>query len=116
MKQPELDHNVYILGAGFSRDAGLPLVNDFLGRMGDCLDSDSLEPRGREAIQKVFEFRLKAAAAAYRAKLNVENIEELFSLASALEGGNDSDYIPRAIAATLDAIPRPTTVSDCTVS
>jgi hypothetical protein len=104
--KPELDHNVYILGAGFSRDAGLPLVNDFLERMGDCLESDSLQPRGREAIQKVFEFRLKAAAAAYRAMLNVENIEELFSLASALEGQNDSDYIPTAIAATLDTTRR----------
>ena len=64
MKQPELDHNVYILGAGFSRDGGLPLVNDFLERMGDCLESDSLNAKGREAIQKVFQFRLKAAAAA----------------------------------------------------
>src|SRR5437660_11857644 len=84
--------------------------------MGDCLESDSLQPRGREAIQKVFEFRLKAAAAAYRAKLNVENIEELFSLASALEGGNDSEYIPTAIAAALDNIRRPTTISDCRVT
>ena len=24
------DHNVYILGAGFSREPGLPLINDFL--------------------------------------------------------------------------------------
>src|SRR5438270_6443857 len=113
--KPELDYNVYILGAGFSFDAGLPLVNNFLERMGDCLEFDSLDDRGRNAIQEVFEFRKKAAAAANRTTLNVENIEELFSLASAIEGGNDSEYIPTAIAATLDAIGRSTTITECTV-
>jgi len=114
--KPELDHNVYILGAGFSFDAGLPLVNDFLERMGDCLDSDSLNQRSRMAISKVFEFRLKAAAAAYRAKLNVENIEELFSLASALEGESASEYISTAIAATLDTISRSKRIPEFTIT
>ncbi len=27
------DHNVYVLGAGFSADAGIPVLNDFLFEM-----------------------------------------------------------------------------------
>ena len=30
------DHNVYILGAGFSAQAGLPLITDFMNRMRDA--------------------------------------------------------------------------------
>jgi hypothetical protein len=115
MTQPQLDHNVYILGAGFSFDAGLPLLNNFLMRMADCLDSGALDDRGRAAILKVFEFRLRAAAAAYRSQLNVENIEELFSLASALEGEQATEYISTAIATTLDLARRETPALDCKV-
>lgn len=97
------DHNVYILGAGFSRDAGLPLIFDFLNRMRDCHPWLEFEGRGDEAkaVEEVLRFRLNSAAAAYRARLDLENIEELFSLASA---SNDpvSKHIPLAIAATLD--------------
>lgn len=97
------DHNVYILGAGFSHEEGLPLVSNFLERMRDA--GDWLASKGRrceaEAIEKVFTYRLQAAAAAYRVKIDVENIEELFSLASA-EGGQLQDAMTLAIAATLD--------------
>jgi hypothetical protein len=99
--KPELNHNVYILGAGFSVDGGLPLINNFLERMGDSLQWLD-DKREIEAIQQVFRFRLSAAAAAYRAKINVENIEELFSLASATGGEEISGYITTAIAATLN--------------
>src|SRR6266436_1423071 len=79
------DHNVYILGAGFSFEAGLPLINNFLVRMRDS--HEWLKAQGRlaeaDAVQKVLEFRLKAASAAYYVNLDLENIEELFSLASA---------------------------------
>src|SRR5205807_7019258 len=75
--------------------------------------SNSLSDKGRAAILKVFEFRLKAAGAAYRSQLNVENIEELFSLASALEGEGASEYISTAIAATLDAARRSTPEIRC---
>jgi hypothetical protein len=33
------DHNVYILGAGFSSDAGAPLINDFLDRSREFFDN-----------------------------------------------------------------------------
>lgn len=99
------DHNVYILGAGFSAEAGMPLVKGFMNRMRDAA-AWLEEQRGRDeevqAIERVLAFRLRAAAAAYRVPIDVENIEELFSLASA--GGDRSlaEAMPLAIAATLD--------------
>ena len=99
------DHNVYILGAGFSREANLPLIKDFMSRMRDA--SAWLEQQGSrdnevEAIAQVLQFRLRAAAAAYRVPLDVENVEELFSLASAGGGEDLNRAMTLAIAATLD--------------
>lgn len=99
------DRNVYILGAGFSVEAGLPVIKDFMNRMRDA--AAWLEERGNRgdevaAIESVLDFRLRAAAAAYRIPVNVENIEELFSLASATGSTRLSDQVTMAIAATLD--------------
>ena len=74
------DHNVYILGAGFSAEAGLPLIKGFMNRMRDAAAGlADLPGREREvkAIERVLELRLRAAAAAYRLPLDCENIEEL---------------------------------------
>lgn len=97
------NHNVYILGAGFSRFRGLPLISDFMMRMRDALESHALQGHDREcaAIETVLDFRLKASAAAYRIQIDLENIEELFSLASASPGQLENS-IKLAIAATLD--------------
>ncbi len=99
------DSNVYILGAGFGVEAGLPLIKDFMNRMRDAsawLEGQSGREREQEAISRVLEFRLRAAAAAHRVPLNVENIEELFSLASASGDEELAAAMPVAIAATLD--------------
>ncbi|MBM4257125.1 MAG: hypothetical protein FJ147_14650 [Deltaproteobacteria bacterium] len=98
------NHNVYILGAGFSCDAGLPVVKDFLNRMRDSIDWLHENNRGEEAraVERIIQFRLEAAAAAYRAYLNIEHIEELFSLASAWKGNELTEQMTTAIAATLD--------------
>jgi hypothetical protein len=97
------DHNVYIVGAGFSDTAGLPTVRNFLNRMRDSLDW--LEKKGRsiekEAVVKVLNYRLDAASAAYWCTLDLENVEQLFSLASASRDPV-SELLPTAIAATLD--------------
>lgn len=100
-----LNHNVYILGAGFSRDAGLPLISDFLTRMRDSTEWLSKQRgRGEEvrAVGEVFKFRLAAAGAAYRVQVDVENIEQLFSLASATGQDPLARDVSTAIAATLD--------------
>jgi len=101
----ENNHNVLVLGAGFSREAGLPLINDFLVRMRDS--HEWLREQGRimeaDAVQRVLRFRLEAASAAYYVPLDLENIEELFSLAAASAGDMDT-AIRIAIAATIDFI------------
>jgi len=99
----KIDHNVYILGAGFSRGAGLPLITDFLVRMRDSYEWLVWHGRQREAeaVENVLKFRLEAASAAYWVNLDLENIEELFSLASATKGEMDH-HIRIAIAATID--------------
>jgi hypothetical protein len=99
------DHNVYLLGAGFGADAGLPLIKDFMNRMRDAaawLEAQGGREREREAIARVLEFRLRASAAAHRVPLDVENVEELFSLASASGDEDLARAMPLAIGATLE--------------
>ena len=104
MLSVENNHNVYVLGAGFSRSAGLPLMNNFLHVMRDAHPWLVTQQRNTEAIaiESVLKFRLDSASAAYRVPLEVENIEHLFSLASATNSSELSDALPLAISATLD--------------
>ena len=97
------DHNVYILGAGFSADRGLPVISNFMNLMRDAREWLLRKERVREAdaIAEVLRFRLRATSAAYRVKIDLENIEELFSLASAIDM-QLSKNIQLAIAATID--------------
>jgi hypothetical protein len=97
------NHNVYILGAGFSYNAGLPLMSNFLTVMRESIDwlEQSQRPEV-SSINEIFEFRLRASGAAARTKINLDNIEELFSLASASENDLVTKAIPSAIAATLE--------------
>jgi SIR2-like domain len=96
--------NVYILGAGFSAEHGLPVVFDFLDTMRDStgwLDANGL-PLEANAVRQVLAFRGSAPAAAYRVRFDPENIEDLFSLRSSLQGPQSSSVEFRhAIAATL---------------
>ncbi len=82
---------------------GLPLISDFMTQMRDALEFHVSENRNREceAIEAVLDFRLRASSAAYRVKIDLENIEELFSLASASPNPME-EAIRLAIAATLD--------------
>jgi hypothetical protein len=73
------DHNVYVLGAGFSKDAGLPVVDEFFDKTRDSVQwlKDNGYGREADAVQRVLDFRLQAASAALRVELDVENIEQL---------------------------------------
>ena len=105
---------VYVLGAGFSSVRGLPGIQNFTMSLRDAHPWLAAQGRSREvaAVEKVIAYRLQSAAAAYRVPIDLENIEELFSLADA---GKDvlSKDIRIAIAATLDFCaadnPEPTT-------
>jgi len=98
------DHNVYILGAGFSADAGVPVVKNFLYAMRDSLNFLRSEGREweRKAVEDVLIFRKDAASAALRVNLNIEDIEDLFSLAAASQPIFAGPSVPQAIAATID--------------
>src|SRR2546425_11642212 len=102
--RPHNDNNVYILGAGFSAEAGLPVISSFLARMRDAVDW--LDKAGRvakrEAIERVLDFRHESAAAGYRINIDLDNIEHLFSLAEAKPGTASGADICLAIAATID--------------
>lgn len=97
------DYNVYVLGAGFSRARGLPLVADFMTSLRDAHEWLLASGRATEAqsVEKVLQFRLESTRSAYRVKVDLENIEELFSLA-ATQDQSLTDHICTAIGATLD--------------
>lgn len=101
---PQNDRNVYILGAGFSADAGLPLVGNFYTRLRDAHPWLSAQGRPVEmsAIEEVLQLRLDAAATGDRMVIDLDNIEELFSLASAQTGSKNVEAMCRAIASTID--------------
>ena len=96
-------HTVFVLGAGFSVEKGIPTIAEFMVRMRDA--HEWLETNGRNAeasaIEKVLQFRLDAAGASDRVSLDLENIEELFSLAAAKDSALERD-IRLAISATVD--------------
>jgi SIR2-like domain len=100
------DHNVYVLGAGFSKEAGLPIVGEFFNRTRDSVQwlKDNHHKREAEAVQRVLDFRLQAAAAALRVEMDVENIEQLFSLVAAQADSSDRlmKDVTLAIASTLE--------------
>lgn len=105
------DHNVYVLGAGFSVPAGAPTIATFMDRMRDTLDvmRDRQRIRERTAIERVLRFRHEASAVAYRVPMNVENIEELFSLATVAPERMEEDValaISATIAFSLEAPPK----------
>src|ERR1700690_671546 len=76
------DHNVFILGAGFSKDAGAPLIHDFLDRAREFYDDpdSSLDPVERKQFDLVFKFKREVAKAREKFQIDLDNIEQLFGL------------------------------------
>jgi hypothetical protein len=111
----ENNHNVYIVGAGFSTYGGMPVVRNFMDRLRDSVDwlREMGKQRELNAIRDVLRFRQTTIGAGYHVKLNLDDIEELFSLASAIpsEDVPTGDAIPLAIAGTLEYC-KATTVQD----
>lgn len=104
----EIDHNVYVLGAGFSKDAGLPLLTTFLASMREARASGQLNDCENDAIDALLEYRLHASLAASRVPINPDNIEDLLSLVlatpisvTATSQRNIARELPIAIGATL---------------
>jgi hypothetical protein len=76
------DHNVYILGAGFSKDAGAPLVHNFLDVAREFFDDpdSALDQQEREHFEQVFKFKREIAKAREKFRIDLDNIEQLFGL------------------------------------
>src|SRR5271163_4359306 len=76
------DHNVYILGAGFSKDAGAPLIHDFLNRALEFYadPNSALDLQERELFELVFKFKREVANAREKFRIDLDNIEQLFGL------------------------------------
>src|SRR6185437_11778482 len=74
--------NVFIVGAGFSAEAGAPVVSNFFGRAMELYkDPTSQLSEGQRAIfQHVFEYRTSLESAEFKVRIDPENIEELFGL------------------------------------
>jgi len=76
------DHNVFILGAGFSRDAGAPLIHDFLDRSREFFDDpdSALDEHERHQFGEVFRFKREVAKAREKFRIDLDDIEQLFGL------------------------------------
>jgi NAD-dependent SIR2 family protein deacetylase len=76
------DRNVYILGAGFSAPAGVPLIHDFIDRSRIYFDDpgSKLDKRDQEHFQRFLDFKQRMSQAREKVKLDLDNIEELFGL------------------------------------
>lgn len=76
------DRNVYILGAGFSADAGAPLVRNFLDLSRRLKDQpfSGLDPLERKHFDDVFKFRRDMAQSREKVRMDLDDIEQLFGL------------------------------------
>lgn len=80
-----IDHNVYILGAGFSQEAGYPLISNFMEKMREATRWLEEKRFKTEELNSVLELRNEASKAAYHVNFDPENIEDLFSLFAATD-------------------------------
>jgi hypothetical protein len=71
------NHNVYILGAGFSREAGAPLIHDFLDKSREFFDDpeSALDPQERQLFEEVFRFKREVAKAREKFRIDLDDIE-----------------------------------------
>ena len=76
------DKNVFIFGAGASAGAGAPVLKDFLKRARELYDNrnSGLSGDEREAFGSVFKWRGGIYPALRVLKIDLDNVEDLFSL------------------------------------
>ena len=79
-------------------------MSDFLNQMRNSTDWLLREKRDTElnAVDSVLKFRHHASAAGYRINLDLDNIEDLFSLATALPRSTTAGEVQIAIGSTLN--------------
>src|SRR6266446_1768838 len=72
--------NVYVLGAGFSADAGAPLMNNFFSQARNLKDDpgSGLAPHERDIFGRVIQYRFELDKALAKVLVDLDNIEQLF--------------------------------------
>ncbi|HET7106359.1 MAG TPA: SIR2 family protein [Candidatus Acidoferrum sp.] len=76
------DRNVYILGAGFSAPAGVPVVHDFIDRSRIYFDDPSsrLDETERQHFERFLDFKRRMSQAREKVKIDLDDVEQLFGL------------------------------------
>lgn len=115
------DRNVYILGAGFSASAGVPVVHDFIDRSRLFFDDPSshIDEAEREHFRRFLEFKRKMSQAREKVKIDLDDIEQLFGLVEisqrlGLESIETRDSTVYVIAKTLQLATRSQRVGEIT--
>ena len=110
----ELDHTVFILGAGASFAAGVPLIKDFLPVARDLFDNPDSDLGLGEArhFRDVFEFRSRIAQSREKIRIDLDDIEELFGLVEmsvrlGIENKEVRDSTVHLIAKTIERASEP---------
>lgn len=82
MSREITNRNVFILGAGFSKAAGAPLVHDFLDKAREFYDDPEsrLDEQERDHFRSVFAFKQEMSRAREKMMIDLDNIEHLFGL------------------------------------
>lgn len=94
------NHNLYILGAGFSHDANMPLMSNFMTRLKEAYNWYDKKSYAHKSIKEILDFRKQATSSAYRINLDLDNIEDLFNLA-VTEGSKSIKLLRTGLGATL---------------
>lgn len=97
--------NVFILGAGFSAGAGVPVMGNFLETSKRLMEdpSSGLPPPHKGAFEGVFAFLHRLRVAQAKTTLDIENIEHLFGLAEIFTefGEEEADGLRRNLIALI---------------
>ena len=103
--------NVFVLGAGFSADAGAPVMREFFAQARNLRDdpSSGLNTTDREIFERVINYRFGLNQALAKVFVDLDNIEKLFGfLEMDLQLRSSTDQklkhdMPYFIARTLEA-------------
>jgi hypothetical protein len=98
-------NNVYILGAGFSADAGMPVMSTFMTRMRDIRElSTDIPEEAAKSIDMVLQERALLSGVRDKIKLDLDNVEDLFSVIDASSTGDRENRSGRLATAVRKAI------------
>ena len=99
-----MSDTVFILGAGASKEAGVPVMNDFLKRARTLWNSGVFKDEHRE-FQTVFNAIGKLQLLHSKSRFNIQNLEEVFSvfeMAKVL--GKLGDFSPNEINSIINSL------------